>query len=182
MRLYPTKIVTLIREVQVAESGWCWRGLCLGKTPFDEAQAQIQQNGAFSDLINVTLYEGNQLTWEWKDNENRYGLFRRVGDGKTLASLSFAWSSEMLTLGEVVYLFGTPQSLSIRSYPIGYDEGLEFLICFEQHVCALTGNEDGVLRHISHVHSLIFGDAAIKRSVGMPWRGFTRYEEWEQYQ
>src|SRR5688572_14911211 len=74
-QLFDSEMIHLVREVSFTPEGWCWRGLCLASTTLAEAEAQLRQNAAFSDIEITGYIVGRFLQWQWQAQAQRHGTF-----------------------------------------------------------------------------------------------------------
>jgi hypothetical protein len=174
---FDSEMIRLVREVPFTSDGWCWRGLCMEGTTLAEADAQLRQNAAFSDL-NVTDYivEGF-LRWQWQAQKQRIGSFTPAYARDALNVFTIYTAFDKLTISEMVHLFGTPQQMYIQTSN-GLND-LIFQICFEHDVCVVVLEYDGRLRPASPIYMLSFMNltSEVPNTILTParWRGFTRY-------
>lgn len=169
--------IAMLRESQYIDGHWCWRGLCLGQTPFDEAVKRLHDKAVFGDLFNIQDQGILSLVWEWREQPYWYDVLARARDDDRLARHHFNIGDRSITMADAIFLFGTPTLVFVQVMDLGF--AVE--VCFERDVCALIAGWEASLTPHSVVTEIDFMTAEARQAQKVytaepsDWRGFTNY-------
>jgi len=169
--------IAMLRESQYIDGHWCWRGLCLGQTTFEEAATRLRDKAVFGDLFNIQDQGTLSLVWEWREQPYWYDVLARARDDDRLSRHNVNIGDRSMTMADAIRLFGTPTTVFVQVIEVGFSVE----VCFEREVCAQIAGWNAFLTPHSVITEIDFMTAEARQAQDVyaseptAWRGFSNY-------
>jgi hypothetical protein len=123
-------------ETQLIDRGWCWRGVCPGKTSLTTAIMQLQTSD--DDVLTQSkIGLATLLRWETRADPTWQGTINAAG--ALIETIHLNIAADKLRLGDVMAHYGRP-SFTFSQLEVSLQNNVRHLslttfICFEGGLC-----------------------------------------------